>query len=409
MRLSDIQPIKLQHMPGGICAIDWHILPLPLGLTGGDLICKSSAPGEPAVSKLTRCLSFRPHGFVLMDKFACGNPGPGGAAIATAVLRERQITAELDDWLPGHVLPALSRAKLLGHYRGTDASAPMTLTVALNRSDEAGFQRYLQDVYDQHSKSYRHFLTPRQISDRFGPSRREYGSVISYLKRNRLAIVERYPNRMTVTVRQAAARMWSELSGCRFPTIFSMGDANSAFKQVRSNANGQAVFTYSGIAQGTDDDTGGDTGSTCLDGSVKKVTWGAGVDTTFLSLNYIANIGGHVSDSLSNLAGNGGQRSSPVGLTLSRAGLFGSGKSARMAKPVSRSYSTHGGTRASRRSVVSQFKAATIASIRATAPADRHSRWAGCTRSRSSLIYQQAGRARVAHRAGQCFQFATDR
>ncbi len=150
---------------------------------------------------------FRPHGFVLMDKLACGNPGPGGAAIATAVLRERQITAELDDWLPGHVLPALSRAKLLGHYRGTDASAPMTLTVALNRSDEAGFQRYLQDVYDQHSKSYRHFLTPRQISDRFGPSRREYGSVVSYLKRNRLAIVERYPNRMTVTVRGRRAHV----------------------------------------------------------------------------------------------------------------------------------------------------------------------------------------------------------
>ena len=58
MRLSDIQPIKLQHMPGGICAIDWHILPLPLGLTGGDLICKSSAPGEPAVSKLTRIFIF---------------------------------------------------------------------------------------------------------------------------------------------------------------------------------------------------------------------------------------------------------------------------------------------------------------------------------------------------------------
>ena len=188
--------------------------------------------------------------------------------------------------------------------------------------------------------------------------------------------------------------MWSELSGCRFPTIFSMGDANSAFKQVRSNANGQAVFTYSGIAQGTDNNAAGDTGSTCLDGSVKKVTWGAGVDTTFLSLNYIANIGGHVSDSLSNLVGNGRQDRSDLPDT-SRAGLFGSVKSARMAKPVSRSYSTHGGTRASRRSVVSRFKAATIPSIRATAPADRHSRWAGCTRSRSSLIYQQAGRARV--------------
>ena len=77
----------------------------------------------------------------------------------------------------------------------------MTLTLVLNRSDEAGFQRYLRDVYDPHSRSYRHFLTPIQLSDRFGPSRREYGSVVGYLKRNGLDIVERSPNRMTVTVR----------------------------------------------------------------------------------------------------------------------------------------------------------------------------------------------------------------
>ena len=45
----------------------------------------------------------------------------------------------------------------------------VTITVVLKRTDQAGFNRYLEAVYDRHSPQYRQLLTKAQLANRFGP------------------------------------------------------------------------------------------------------------------------------------------------------------------------------------------------------------------------------------------------
>ena len=101
--------------------------------------------------------------------------------------------------LPGHVLAVLDRATALPRSAGSGARS-LNLTLVLRRDNEVGFKHYLKDVYDSHSKNFRHFLSPKQISDRFGPSQHRYETVLSYLRHNGFKIVDTPTNRMTISV-----------------------------------------------------------------------------------------------------------------------------------------------------------------------------------------------------------------
>lgn len=109
--------------------------------------------------------------------------------------------------LGGHVLPDLAAAAPA--KSAASASTPLTLTIVLRRSDEAGFERYLADVYDPASPSFRRFLRPTEVSDRFGPSAADYAAVKSYFAGMGFSIAEESANRVTLTVagtRDAAKR-----------------------------------------------------------------------------------------------------------------------------------------------------------------------------------------------------------
>jgi subtilase family serine protease len=103
--------------------------------------------------------------------------------------------------LPGHVLPALAQAKAVLSQSKVAADEPLTLTLVLKRDDQAGFERYLREVYDPKSLVYRKFLTQSELSDRFGPSREAYEGVLSYLQDHGFTLVEGSANRQTLTVR----------------------------------------------------------------------------------------------------------------------------------------------------------------------------------------------------------------
>jgi subtilase family serine protease len=102
--------------------------------------------------------------------------------------------------LPGHVLPALAQAKAVAPQSKTMADEPLTLTVVLKRADQAGFDGYLHDVYDSSSSNYRHFLTQREITARFGPTQEAYEVVLAYLQENGFTLVQGSANRLTLTV-----------------------------------------------------------------------------------------------------------------------------------------------------------------------------------------------------------------
>jgi len=102
--------------------------------------------------------------------------------------------------IPGHMLPALARATVVPS-KPNSGSEPITLTIVLRRNDQAGFESYLHEIYNPHSKNFREFLTQRQIADRFGPRRDDYDGVISYMRARGFRILQGSKNRLTVTVR----------------------------------------------------------------------------------------------------------------------------------------------------------------------------------------------------------------
>ncbi len=101
--------------------------------------------------------------------------------------------------LPGHILPALAKATRLAP-NASDSKKPITLTLVLRNDDEAGFLRYLSEVYDPQSANFLNFLDPEEISSRFGPSRQSYEKLCSYLRGYGLRLVEGSPDYQTITV-----------------------------------------------------------------------------------------------------------------------------------------------------------------------------------------------------------------
>lgn len=114
----------------------------------------------------------------------------------------RQVVPVAPKRIAGHVLPALARARKVRVASDTvSAEQPLSLTIVFNRDDPAAFQRFLADVRNPASPSFRHYLTPLQVSDRFGPSVADYDGVIGFLQRQGFAVTEMSPNRLTLVVK----------------------------------------------------------------------------------------------------------------------------------------------------------------------------------------------------------------
>src|SRR5271154_5547729 len=130
----------------------------------------------------------------LLASFLLGGALPAGANTGHAASAPAMVR------LPGHVLPALTKATFVPS-KPNSSSQPITLTIVLKRDDQAGFESYLHQIYDPHSKIFRDFLTQRQIADRFGPRRDDYDAVVSYMRAKGFRILQGSRNRLTVTVR----------------------------------------------------------------------------------------------------------------------------------------------------------------------------------------------------------------
>ena len=78
----------------------------------------------------------------------------------------------------------------------TELAAPLTLTVTLRRSDQPGFERFLSAVTDPKSPDFRHFLSQRVLTARFGPSRSAYRSVKRWLTASGFRLLRGSANRL---------------------------------------------------------------------------------------------------------------------------------------------------------------------------------------------------------------------
>lgn len=69
------------------------------------------------------------------------------------------------------------------------AAQSLRLDIVLPLRDQAGLDRFLRDVADPSSPSYRHFLTVSEFTARFGPSQQDYDALTRYATANGLQVV----------------------------------------------------------------------------------------------------------------------------------------------------------------------------------------------------------------------------
>jgi subtilase family serine protease len=81
----------------------------------------------------------------------------------------------------------------------------LRLVLVLPHRNQAGLDSLLQELYDPSSPSFRKFLTVEEFTERFGPSREDYDSVIRFAKANGLTVLGTSRNRMNVDVTGSVA------------------------------------------------------------------------------------------------------------------------------------------------------------------------------------------------------------
>ncbi len=107
-----------------------------------------------------------------------------------------------------HVRPATlnGQARLVGRLPLTQV---MQLDVVLPLRDQAGLDSFLADLYSQTVPNYRHFLTPSEFTEKFGPTKEDYDAVVRYVQAHGLAVVGGSRDGMEVQVKGASLSHWS--------------------------------------------------------------------------------------------------------------------------------------------------------------------------------------------------------
>ena len=100
--------------------------------------------------------------------------------------------------LPGHLAPSQARTRLLGYLAETNS---LRLAISLPLRHPDALAALLQRLYDPASPQYRHYLSPAQFSEEFGPTEKDYQAVINFARAKGLTIDATHSSRQIVDVR----------------------------------------------------------------------------------------------------------------------------------------------------------------------------------------------------------------
>lgn len=96
------------------------------------------------------------------------------------------------------------QAPLVGYL---PAEQTMRLVLVLPLRNQAELENCLHELYDPSSPAYRHFLTVEEFTARFGPSRKDYDTVIRFAEANGFNVVGRSRNRMNLDITASVANI----------------------------------------------------------------------------------------------------------------------------------------------------------------------------------------------------------
>ncbi len=118
---------------------------------------------------------------------------------ATAEAADRQV-------LRGHVPPAVAKLNLqpVGRLPATNR---LYLAIGLPLRNTNALNKLLQDMYDPANPQFRHYLTPAQFTEKFGPTQWDYDAVVQFATSHGLDITVTHPNRVLLDVAGKVADM----------------------------------------------------------------------------------------------------------------------------------------------------------------------------------------------------------
>ena len=110
------------------------------------------------------------------------------------------ISSRAESVMTRHVRQATlnGQAKVVGRLPVTQV---MRLDIVLPVRDQAGLDSFLADVYSSTVPNYRHFLTPAEFTEKFGPTQRSYDEVVRYAQSHGLTVVGGSRDGMEVQVK----------------------------------------------------------------------------------------------------------------------------------------------------------------------------------------------------------------
>ena len=87
------------------------------------------------------------------------------------------------------------------------ATQSLRLAIGLPLSNPEGLSSFIKQLYDPSSPYYRHYLTPAQFTEKFGPTEQDYQAVVAFAQANGLSVRATHPNRMLLDVTGSVANI----------------------------------------------------------------------------------------------------------------------------------------------------------------------------------------------------------
>lgn len=104
--------------------------------------------------------------------------------------------------LKGHVPEAALHLTPVGRL---DSARRLNLAIGLPLRDPETLNSLIGQLYDPASAAYRHYLTPEQFTQRFGPTGSDYQAVIDFARTNGLTVTGTHANRLLLDVSGSVA------------------------------------------------------------------------------------------------------------------------------------------------------------------------------------------------------------
>src|SRR2546428_9119168 len=104
--------------------------------------------------------------------------------------------------LTGHIPSSAARLQPVGRLPG---SSRLNLAIGLPLRNQEALTTLLDQLYDPASPQYRHYLSPEQFTEKFGPVKEDYEALIAFATAQGLAVTATHPNRTLLDVSGSVA------------------------------------------------------------------------------------------------------------------------------------------------------------------------------------------------------------